>query len=701
STYNGMQDNGWTTYTAGGQTVTLHVQNNLHNTVTIPSLKPQADGTIPFVMGLGQNNTQLGYFSALVITQHFNDGTTPAGVSGLTATDAPSQVELSWTDSAYNATGYEVWRALTSTGSYSLLRTVAGNSANSYVDSTVIGNTGYTYKVRAVNTNGSSPFDSVSTITLTRLPKITAIANVIMKDTWTVTVNVTTSDDSTAHLTLMASNLPPFATFTDNGNGTGVLTIAPSAGTVGMYSNVSITVTDQYDSTASTNFSIAVTEPDVQSVYLNFAGNGVAAPAPWNSMTTPPFQGTVLSNLTDDSGAPTGISATLLDGWYWFGTTGFVTGNSDGVYPPGVIQNFYYDPSSNTRRIQISGLNNAKQYNFVFFNSQWDGTNGLTTFTINGDSVQLQPDWNISKTVQLNGITPVNGVVTIGVTKASGAANAYLNSIVIQGYDTTAGTLLSPTDLRALAKTQTTVSLQWQDRSAIETGYEIWKATDSTGSYSLLASLPGNTTTYADTKLTRGSNYYYIVRAVNNGTYSNYSNVLAVTTYSDAIYIHPSTSSAGNGPTPPWNNLNSPGGTGTGWSNFIDSTGAITSVGMVQTGEFAGANALGDVTGNNSGVYPDPVLLQQYVLFPGNFGAFTVSGLNLSKNYDFTFFGSENYEGGNNNTGYDVNGDTVYLNALDNTNATVTLHGIVPNGMGQANITMFCPGTSIAGWFNA
>jgi len=124
-------------------------------------------------------------------------------------------------------------------------------------------------------------------------------------------------------------------------------------------------------------------------------------------------------------------------------------------------------------------------------------------------------------------------------------------------------------------------------------------------------------------------------------------------------------------------------------------------VGMVQTGEFAGANALGDVTGNNSGVYPDPVLLQQYVLFPGNFGSFTVSGLNLSKTYDLTFFGSENYQGGNNNTGYIVNGDTVYLNALDNTNATVTLHGVVPNGMGQANITMYCPGGSTAGWFNA
>jgi hypothetical protein len=414
-----------------------------------------------------------------------------------------------------------------------------------------------------------------------------------------------------------------------------------------------------------------------------------------------------MSNLLDDSGTPTGISATIVDGWYWYGVTGTANGNTNGVqpsqlvYPAPVVGNFFYDPTSSQRRIQFTGLNNAKQYNFVFFNSQWDVTNGLTTFKINSDSVQLQADWNINHTVQLNGIRPVNGVVTVVVTKAAGAANAYLNSIVLQAYDTTAGNLLSPADLRALNLTQTTVSLQWQDRSAIETGYEVWRATDNSGSYSLLATLPAKSTTYLDKGLTRGANYYYIVRAIAGTSHSNYSSPLAVTTYTDAIYIHPSYTSAGNGPTPPWNNLNSPGGAGTSWSNFIDSTGAVTSVGMVQTGEFAGANQLGDVTGNNSGVYPDPVLLQQYVLFPGNFGAFTVSGLNLSKVYDFTFFGSENYEGGNNNTAYVVNGDTVFLNALDNTNTTVTLHGIVPNGMGQANITMFSYGESQVGWFNA
>ena len=706
SIYNGFQDNGWTAYTAGGQTMQLHVQGNTQNTVTITNLKPAADGTIPFAMTLGQNNTQLGYFNAIVITKHVNDGSAPAGISGLTAANAPSQVQLNWTDSAYNATGYEVWRALTSAGSYGLLGTVAGNSANSYVDTTVSGNTSYSYKVRAVNANGTSPFDSVSTVTLNRLPKINAIANVILPDTSSLTVNVTTVDDPTAQLTLTAANLPAFASFVDNGNGTGVLTIAPTAGTVGIYQNVTITATDALDSTAVTSFSIAITEPNVQSVYVNFTG-GASCPAPWNTLQTPPFQGSVLSNLLDDSGTPSGISATLLDGWYWFGVTGTANGNQNGVqpsqlvYPPSVVQNFFYEPTSAQRRIQFTGLNNAKQYNFVFFNSQWDGTNGLTTFKINSDSVQLQADWNINKTAQINGVRPVNGVVTVVVTKAAAASNAYLTSIVLQGYDTTAGNLLSPADLRAVTVTQTTAALQWQDRSAIETGYEVWRATDNTGSYSLLATLPAKSTTYLDKGLTRGINYYYIVRAVSGSNHSNYSSPLAITTYSDAIYIHPSFSTAGNGPTPPWNNLNSSGGVGTTWNNFIDSTGAVTSVGMVQTGEFAGANSLGDVTGNNSGIYPDPVLLQQYVLFPGNFGAFTVSGLNLSKTYDFTFFGSENYEGGNNNTAYVVNGDTVYLDALDNTNATVTLRGIVPNSQGQANITMFSYGASLVGWFNA
>jgi hypothetical protein len=93
--------------------------------------------------------------------------------------------------------------------------------------------------------------------------------------------------------------------------------------------------------------------------------------------------------------------------------------------------------------------------------------------------------------------------------------------------------------------------------------------------------------------------------------------------------------------------------------------------------------------------------LQQYVLFPGNDGSFTVSGLTLSKTYDFTFFGTEDYEGGNQNTAYIVNGDTVYLNALYNQQTIVTLYGVTPNAVGQVSLQMICQGQAVAGWFNA
>jgi hypothetical protein len=699
SVYNGVTNNGTTTYTVGSQTVSLNVQGNTRNTASISNIKPVSGGTIPFSMGLGAN-TVLGYVNAIVITKQFDDGTKPAGASGLAGQVAVGEVLLNWADSAYNATGYNIWRAPASTGVFTQIGTASGNTTNSYIDSTVTGHTQYLYTVQAYNAHGTSGYtDTASVLTLNRLPKITAVANVTMVDTQTVTVNVTTTDDPTAQLTLTAANLPPFASFTDNGNGTGVLTIAPSAGTVGVYPNVTVTVTDQYDSTASTSFTVAVTEPNVQSVYLNFTG-GAVSPAPWNSMVSPPFAGTVMSNLTDAGGNPTTISATLLDGFSWSGYTGWVPGNNDPIYPNSVVQNFYYLLNSNvsTSRIQISGLNNAKLYNFVFFNSQWDGTAGMTYFTINGVTDSLQADWNINKTVQINGVKPVNGVVTIGVSKSAAAQVAYINSVVIQGYDSTAGVLLNPTGLIATTVTQTTVSMRWQDRSAIATGYEVWRASDATGSYSLIATLPANAVTYQDTKLTKGANYYYVVQAVSNGNSSNYSNVLAVTTYTDAVYIAVNNTPAAKSP---WNNLNSPGGQGYTWSNFLDSTGVATSMGLLQTGIFAGANSLGDVTGNNSGVYPDAVLEYQYVLFAGNVGGFTLSGLDISKVYDLTFMGSEDYEGGDQNTAYIVNGDTVWLNALYNQQATVTMRGVQPDTYGNIYMQFISYQAADAGWLNS
>jgi hypothetical protein len=50
---------------------------------------------------------------------------------------------------------------------------------------------------------------------------------VALKNNQTATVNITAKDDNTDHVTLSVSGLPSFATFVDNGNGTGTIAITP------------------------------------------------------------------------------------------------------------------------------------------------------------------------------------------------------------------------------------------------------------------------------------------------------------------------------------------------------------------------------------------------------------------------------------------------------------------------------------------
>ena len=602
STYNGVQNNGTTTYTVGSQTVSLNVQGNQQNTATISGIAPQSGGVIPFTLGLG-NNTVLGYLNAIVISKQYDDGTVPAGPGGLTGQVATGQVQLSWVDSAYNATGYNIYRAPASTGVFSQIGTAAGNSANSYIDSTVTSHTQYLYTVQAYNAHGVSGYtDTVNLTTLTRLPKITAIANVTMVDTQSVTVDVTTTDDPTAQLTLTATNLPPFATFTDNGNGTGVLNIAPTAGTTGVYSNVTITVTDQFDSTASTSFTVAVTEPNVQSVYLNFTG-GPVSPAPWNSVTSFPLAGTTLSNLTDGSGNPTTITATLLDGFTMPGSTGWVTGNNDPIYPTSVLQNFFYlyNSSVQTSRIQITGLNDSLQYNFVFFNSQWDGTSGMTYFTINGVTDSLQADWNINRTVQINGVIPVNGVVTIGVSAGPAATVAYINSIVIQGYSQAAGTLLNPTGLIATAVSQTirqpALAGPVGDRDGLP-GIPGQRCHRVLLPDRNLAGQCGNLPGY---EAEQGRQLLLYRPGCRRRQCFELQQCAGGDTYTDAVYI--AVANANAAPYP-WNNLNNPGSVGASKSNFIDSTGAPTSISMTQTGVICRTQFTGRCDGQEFGCVP-------------------------------------------------------------------------------------------------
>lgn len=81
--------------------------------------------------------------------------------TNLTATTISStQIDLSWTDNATTETNYEVYRS-TDCINFSLINTIAANST-SYSDTTVISNTSYMYKIRAINTLTNGEFSNIA-----------------------------------------------------------------------------------------------------------------------------------------------------------------------------------------------------------------------------------------------------------------------------------------------------------------------------------------------------------------------------------------------------------------------------------------------------------------------------------------------------------------------------------------------------------
>ncbi|MCM0083591.1 multicopper oxidase domain-containing protein [Geomonas sp. Red32] len=91
--------------------------------------------------------------------------TIPAAPANLTAAaPAYNSVNLSWTDNSANEIGFVIERATGTSTSYSQVATTLAN-ATSYVDTTVIANTTYQYRIHGFNSAGNSGYATASVTT--------------------------------------------------------------------------------------------------------------------------------------------------------------------------------------------------------------------------------------------------------------------------------------------------------------------------------------------------------------------------------------------------------------------------------------------------------------------------------------------------------------------------------------------------------
>jgi len=92
----------------------------------------------------------------------------------------------------------------------------------------------------------------------------------------------------------------------------------------------------------------------------------------------------------------------------------------------------------------------------------------------------------------------------------------------------------APSNLTAVAApgSATQINLQWQDNAANEDGFQIERAPGGTASFTEIASVGPNASSYQSTGLSAGTSYSYRVLAYNAGGTSGYSNTATVTTLS-------------------------------------------------------------------------------------------------------------------------------------------------------------------------
>src|SRR5207247_1243344 len=93
----------------------------------------------------------------------------------------------------------------------------------------------------------------------------------------------------------------------------------------------------------------------------------------------------------------------------------------------------------------------------------------------------------------------------------------------------TAGPLAAPSNLSATAISTSQINLAWTDNSSTEDGFKIEQSTDNV-SFTQIATVGANVTTYSNSGLNASTTYYYRVRATSTlSGDSSYSNVASAT----------------------------------------------------------------------------------------------------------------------------------------------------------------------------
>ncbi len=683
SVWSGAANNGSTVFTIDGVSETLAVQGNTQNTADFDGIYSAANGEVVVTMAKAAN-TPVGYINGFSINTSYGLDQVPAAPKDLTASLGERGVGLQWKDAPFNESGFRIYRSDDGGVNYNSIDEV-GAGIQSYEDTNVSQGIEYLYVVTSYNANGESDnSNSVSFTVPNTAPKITITGSTSLLVNQSSTLVIETTDAPEDIVSVDATSLPSFASFSTTATG-GEVNFVPTLDDIGNYT-FNISASDNQGASTTTQVQITVSEEKLYGIAINFSQNSNQG-GNWNNTSKAPANGDTFSNLVDDTGANTPVSLSLLTSFGGVYNETLVTGDNSGMVPDNVLREYYWwgiFNAPNEVRMRVAGLDYNNKYTFKFvgsstFSQQGITDNGETVYTIGNKSVSVYVQGNTETFGELSDITAdLNGEVVISMTKGNGASAGYINGLIIEAYPGDVS-IFNPSDLTASGTSRSTINLSWSDNSFDEESFEIYRSTSRNGTFNLVGTVGADATTFQDSGLNGGQLYFYKVRAkFGENDYSTYTETVSSGTISFYMYVNINGEPAYNASTP-WNNLGVEAASGAVFTGFKNQDGNPTGISMEVVNGMQGSNDWGTVQADDpsvTAIYPDNVSKSFYfndaLETPGRF---KLMGLDAGFSYNITFFGSINHWY-NVFTNFSSNGTTVTNSQTLNLDETVTIYGL-------------------------
>lgn len=168
--------------------------------------------------------------------------------------------------------------------------------------------------------------------------------------------------------------------------------------------------------------------------------------------------------------------------------------------------------------ISWSASNDAASYDIYRNNSLIKNTTA-TSFTDTG--LQLSTDYSYS--IRARNSFGTSDRISFSARTASACLSDIVDTTVTDVVeDTTITPPVSPAQLRQADTSASGIQLQWTDNAADEDSYIVERRRGSVTTYTLLMSLPANTTSFLDTNVSADATYDYRVRVCRHDTCSGY-----------------------------------------------------------------------------------------------------------------------------------------------------------------------------------